>query len=184
MEDEIDQLLAQISGVVGADGADDHADGMAELMEIVATSGAELPEAELATAALPGGMKVKEKPIGERPLGFEVPGATPAGRTGTATAMPLMPIEGTRLYIPSSVARHFKITDIKVGVNSQLGGNAEIDAMIYSEVSDSGKSNLKMARANPGIPITIHFRNFDAAEHEFSATLTGDVYKNKGDDDD
>ena len=116
---------------------------------------------------------------GERPLGFKVTADTPPGEIDQVTTKAQMAFQGKRLYVSSTIARFFKIVDVKVGVNSQLAGHAEIDAMIYSEVSEN--DNLKLEKADLGEDITIVFRNTDAAAQRFSATMTGDVWlKRKG----
>jgi hypothetical protein len=120
--------------------------------------------------------------LGDQPLGF-VYEAVP-GRRGSArksrpslssivdvTSRPQTTFQGERLVVPSGIANHFEIRDIKIGRRSQLASAEALPAAAFSENAETVHLILDLALV--GQDVTLVVENITSKPQRFTAVLFG-----------
>jgi hypothetical protein len=103
-------------------------------------------------------------------LGF---GSTLIRGNGSANihVQPLCRFQPERIIIPSDVARHFMITDVKVGKNSQFLSPGAIPALAFAEGMFGVR--LRMDRVQISMFVTFSVSNIDYRSHNFQGVILG-----------
>lgn len=99
--------------------------------------------------------------------------AVQPGATVDIIARPQEIFRGRRLVVPSTIAQHFMIEDIKVGRTSQFVSSGRQPAVAFSEVSTG--DNLSLKTCSPGMDIVLKVTNIGEEEFNFDSSLIGDV---------
>jgi hypothetical protein len=100
--------------------------------------------------------------------------AIEAGMSANISAIPQIIFRPERLIIPSNIAIHFQVSDIKIGKNSQLSlatTTSSVPAVIFAETSSCIK--LRMDTCLIDMNATLSVTNVDTRRREFTAALIG-----------
>lgn len=99
-----------------------------------------------------------------------------ASGTANVEANPQRGFAPLKFFVPSTVGVNFKITDIKVGQETQFVSTGVVYAELFSEVSVG--MNLKGTPARLGNQVVVSVVNRDAANSQvFTGTFTGNTYE-------
>lgn len=99
-----------------------------------------------------------------------------ASASGNATTEPQRGFAPVKFFVASTIGVYFKITDIKVGQETQFVSTGTIYGELFSEISNG--MNLKGTPARLGNNITVSVTNRDAATTRvFSGTFIGNTYE-------
>jgi hypothetical protein len=83
---------------------------------------------------------------------------------------------GERLVIPSTIAEHFEVTDIKVGKVSQMRSTQPVPATVFTEQTPYlGRMGLALDVCSPSMFITISVENKSKRARSFCGALIGTV---------
>jgi len=102
--------------------------------------------------------------------GVSVRGCTSANITLDGSDLP-KPFRVDSVRIPDEVARHFLVTDVKVGRNSQLLSVGAVPAAVFSESSWVQQPDLDVLRE--GDSLTLSVTCVSEVDQEFSAEVSG-----------
>lgn len=108
----------------------------------------------------------------EFPIGFNE--TITAGQTEGIESKPQVMYRGERLSIGASRVGNFDVTDIKVGKDSQLAADGNLDGETFSNLSIGVR--MVLDTAEPGILIILEVENTDTHnDHDFKAVMFGTV---------
>jgi hypothetical protein len=79
------------------------------------------------------------------------------------------PFQPTNIVIPADVAKHFLVTGISAGNNSQFIGTACVPASFFSEK----RENLAFDMVPRGVLLTLSVLNTDSSDHVFKCVVRG-----------
>lgn len=153
------------------------------LTQHVTTAGVPAPYAIAHAHAHPGPVMMTRVGPGEFPLGFvyeSVPGKkrTAKGKQQRnivdVTSRAQFIFRGEHLIIPSSIAQHFDVVDIKVAGRTQLVGSEALPAATFVE-NGVVSTRLRMETAVVAQDITLVVENLTPQDRRFSASLIGTV---------
>lgn len=94
-----------------------------------------------------------------------------AGGTAEVTIQPQRLFKTRRMIFPSAVADNFRLTDIKVGQQSQFAAAGDVPAGCFSEVTVDGYVDFDTA--DIGNLISFDVTNVGAAAADFQGVLLG-----------
>lgn len=100
--------------------------------------------------------------------------SVPAGTTVNITFAPQVPIQITKMFIPSTTGVLFGLVDARVGKDSQYIAAGEVPCEVFSEVSVD--SNVRFDTCAVGQSVILTVRNKDAVNAQtFSGMMRGNV---------
>lgn len=114
---------------------------------------------------------VVEGKYDEAPIGFDSVSPVAPGARAIMRAQPQALFRGQRLIVPTSIARHFVINDIRVGRNSQFVAAGSVPAETFSE--DAYGVRLKMDTCQISQEIFLEVTNISDEPHRFLASIVG-----------